>query len=104
MRRINFVINFPFPDVPTRRVLWAKLLSTGAPLAEDVDLNFMAEQFKLAGGNIKNIVIHAAFQAASQKSVITMKHLLKSAVNEQRKNNIIIVKEDLKEYADLIFR
>ncbi|MDD2420955.1 MAG: AAA family ATPase [Heliobacteriaceae bacterium] len=104
MRRINFVVNFPFPDAPTRRVLWAKLLSTGAPLAEDVNLDFMAKQFKLAGGNIKNIVIHAAFQAASQKTAIAMKHLLKSAVNEQRKNNIIIVKEDLKEYADLIFQ
>ncbi len=103
MRRINFVINFPFPDVATRKLLWTKLLSTGAPLAEDVNLDFMAGQFKLAGGNIKNIVLHAAFQAASQKSEITMKHILKSAVNEQRKNNIIIVKEDLKEYADLIF-
>ncbi len=103
MRRINFVISFPFPDVPTRRMLWGKMLNTGAPISEDVNLDFMAEQFKLAGGNIKNIVIHAAFQAAAEKTSISMRHLLKSTVNEQRKNNIIIVKEDLKEYSDLVF-
>lgn len=103
MRRINFVINFPFPDVPTRKLLWSRMLGGEAPLGEDVDLDFMARQFKVAGGNIKNIAVHAAFQAASQKSPITMKHLLKSAVNELRKNNMLIVKEELKEYADLIF-
>lgn len=103
MRRISFIISFPFPDVPTRRMLWEKMLGVGAPVSKDVNLDFMAEQFKIAGGNIKNIVIHAAFQAAAQKSFITMKHLLRSAVNEQRKDSIIIVKEDLKEYSDLIF-
>ena len=103
MRRINFIISFPFPDVPTRRMLWEKMMGVGAPVAKDVNLDFMAEQFKIAGGNIKNIVIQAAFQAAAQKTSITMKHLLRSAVNEQRKDSIIIVKEDLKEYSDLIF-
>ena len=103
MRRINFIISFPFPDVPTRRMLWERMMGAGAPVAKDVNLDFMAEQFKIAGGNIKNIVIQAAFQAAAQKTSITMKHLLRSAVNEQRKESIIIVKEDLKEYSDLIF-
>ena len=103
MRRISFIISFPFPDVATRRMLWEKMLGAGAPLAKDVNLNFMAEQFKIAGGNIKNIAVHAAFQAAAQKTSITMKHLLRSAVNELRKDSIIIVKEDLKEYSDLIF-
>ncbi|MDQ7096764.1 AAA family ATPase [Desulfosporosinus sp. PR] len=103
MRRINFVISFPFPEASTRRLLWEKLLGTDVPIAEDVNLEFMAGQFKIAGGNIKNIVLHAAFLAAAEKTAITMKQLLKSAVNEQKKNNIIIVKEDLKEYADLIF-
>ncbi len=103
IRRINFIISFPFPDAQTRRLLWEKMLSTGAPLAQDVNLDFLAEQFKIAGGNIKNIVIHAAFLAAAEKTPIKMKHLLKSAVNEQRKDNIIVVKEDLKEYSDLIF-
>jgi len=103
MRRINFVITFPFPDAATRLLLWQKHLETGVPLAEDVNLPFLADEFKIAGGNIKNIVLHAAFLAASQNVPISMVHLLKSTVNEQRKNNIIVVKADLKEYADLVF-
>lgn len=103
MRRINFVIAFPFPDAQTRLRLWQKLLETRAPISDDVNLEFLARQFVIAGGNIKNIVLHAAFLAAAQKSPIKMEYLLRSAVNEQRKNNIIVVKEDLKEYSDLIF-
>lgn len=104
MRRINFVITFPFPDEKARLDLWKQMLDTKVPVADDVDLGFMARQFQVAGGNIKNIVLHAAFLAAADGGTLTMAHLLRSTVNEQRKNNVIIVKEDLKEYADLIFK
>lgn len=104
LRRINFVISFPFPDIPTRLGLWKKMLDTKVPVGEDVNLEFLAEQFKIAGGNIKNIVLHAAFLAAAEGSAVTMTHLLRSTVTELRKSNIIVVKEDLGEYADLIFR
>jgi len=103
MRRISFVIGFPFPDAPTRRLLWEKMLEGGAPVAPDIDFAFLSGQFRLAGGNIKNIVLHAAFQAAAANSPITMKHLLASTVNEQRKNSILVAREDLREYADLVF-
>lgn len=103
MRRINFVIAFPFPDVPTRKMLWKKLLDTKAPVSDDIDFGFLAESFKIAGGNIKNCVIHAAFLAAAERSEITMRHIVKSVVNEQRKNNVVVLREDLGEYADLVF-
>ncbi len=103
MRRINFVISFPFPDVPTRKMLWKKLLDTSAPRSEDIDYDFLAENFRIAGGNIKNCVVHAAFLAAAEDSEITMRHIVSSVVNEQRKNNVVVLREDLKEYADLVF-
>lgn len=103
MRRINFVISFPFPDVPTRKRLWEKMLDTGAPVDENIDIDFLAENFKIAGGNIKNCAVHAAFLAAAEGVPISMKHLVSSVVTEQRKNNIVVVREDLKEYADLVF-
>ena len=68
-----------------------------------VDYDFLAENFKMAGGNIKNCVIHAAFLAASEGSPIGMRHLLTGIVNEQRKNNTVVLREDLKQYADLVF-
>lgn len=103
MRRINFVISFPFPDVKTRLMLWEKMLDTKAPMSDDVNLEFLAENFRIAGGNIKNCVVHAAFLAAAEGSEISMRHLVTSVVNEQRKNNVVVLKEDLKEYADIVF-
>ena len=102
MRRINFVVSFPFPDEETRRLLWNKLLDTKAPIAEDVDLDFLAEGFRLAGGSIKNCVINAAFSAAAEDKPIGMRHLLTGIVTEQQKNNIVVLKEDLRQYADLL--
>ena len=102
MRRINFVVYFPFPDAETRRLLWKKLLDTKAPVAEDVDLDFLAEGFRLAGGSIKNCVINAAFSAAAEDKPIGMKHLLTGIITEQRKNSIVVLKEDLRQYADLV--
>ncbi|MCI5669125.1 MAG: ATP-binding protein [Oscillospiraceae bacterium] len=103
MRRISFVISFPFPDPATRALLWKKMLDTSAPLSEDVDFGFLAENFKIAGGNIKNCVVHAAFLAAAEGAPIGMRHLLRAVVKEQRKNNIIVLKDDLRQYADLVF-
>lgn len=103
MRRINFVVSFPFPDVPTRKRLWEKMLDTGAPVDDNIDIDFLAENFKIAGGNIKNCAVHAAFLAAAEGVPISMKHVVSSVVTEQRKNNIVVVREDLKEYADLVF-
>ena len=103
MRRINFVVSFPFPDVPTRKRLWEKMLDADAPVDDDVDFDFLAENFKIAGGNIKNCVIHAAFLAAAENRPVSMRHILSSLVTEQRKNNTVVLREDLKEYADLVF-
>ena len=103
MRRINFVVSFPFPDVPTRKRLWEKMLDTDAPVSNDIDFDFLSENFKIAGGNIKNCVIHAAFLAAAENKPISMRHIVSSLVTEQRKNNIVVLRDDLKEYADLVF-
>lgn len=102
MRRISFVISVPFPDAPTRKLLWKKMMDAKAP-TEDIDWDFLAENFKMAGGNIKNCIIHAAFLAASENKPIGMRHLLTGIVNEQRKNNTVVLRDDLKQYADLVF-
>ena len=102
MRRITYVVHFPFPEPPQRREIYLHTLPKGAPVDPDVDWDFIAEQFQLSGGHIKNIVLAAAFMAAAQDSPIGMRHLLTAAVNELRKNEMVVVREDLREYADLI--
>lgn len=103
MRRIGFVVHFPFPDKETRVKLYRSMLPERAPFSEDIDFDFLAEKFKVSGGSIKNIVLHAAFLAAAQGKPIGMEQMLNAAVNEMRKNEIIVAREDLREYADLIF-
>ena len=102
MRRITYVVHFPFPQAPERKEIYLRTLPKGAPVDPDVDWEFIAEQFQLSGGHIKNIVLAAAFMAAAQDVPIQMRHLLTAAVNELRKNEMVVVREDLREYADLI--
>ena len=103
MRRITYVVHFPFPDVPTRKAIYMQMIPPGAPVSDDIDWDFIAEKFYLSGGHIKNIVVSAAFMAASDEKPISMRYLLTAAVNELKKNEIVVVKEELREYADLIF-
>ena len=102
MRRITYVLHFPFPEPPAREAIYRGMLPPGAPVAEDIDWRFLAEKFELSGGHIKNIVLSAAFMAAGESAPIGMRHLLRAAVTELKKNEIVVVREQLREYADLL--
>jgi SpoVK/Ycf46/Vps4 family AAA+-type ATPase len=66
LRRMHYTVEFPLPDEALRRRLWQGMFPPEAPVAEDVDLSFLARQFPLAGGDIRNIALDAAFQAAQE--------------------------------------
>ena len=68
MRRMHFVVDFPMPEVDDRRRIWAAALPAELPLDPDVDLDFLARKFRLAGGHIRNIVVAAAFLAAGDRA------------------------------------
>lgn len=102
LRRITFVIHFPFPDAEMREMIYRTTLPPEAPVDDDVDWKFLAEKFELSGGYIKNIVLAASFMAAQEGTKIGMRHFLNAAVNELKKNEIVVVRESLQEYADLL--
>src|SRR5690606_38548519 len=56
-RRLDFVIDFPFPEAEYRKRIWEVHFPTDAPLAPEVDLGDLAERYPLAGGNIRNAVL-----------------------------------------------
>lgn len=85
VRRMAFTIHFTFPDQESRRRIWTGIWPQAVPLADDVDLEFLARQFKLSGGNIKNIALAAAFLAAAEGSAVAMAHLFRAAKHEYRK-------------------
>lgn len=102
MRRMTYVVRFPFPDPPTREEIYRRMAPPAAPMDDDIDWTFLAETFELSGGYIKNIVLSAAFLAAGEGKPISMRHMLRAAVNELKKNEIVVVREQLREYADLL--
>ena len=84
VRRLSFIIEFPFPDKSERQQIWQVCVPETAPLSKQVDFARLA-QFELAGGNIRNITLAAAFQAAAANSPIEMAHLLHATRREHQK-------------------
>lgn len=83
MRRIRFVITFPFPDYAQRLAIWQRIFPTTVP-TQDLDYRQLAK-LSVAGGNIRNIALTAAFLAADAEQPVTMAHLLRSAQSEYSK-------------------
>jgi MoxR-like ATPase len=101
LRRMQEVIEFPVPDETQREAIWRKHFPKAAPLAPDVDIPFLAKQFKLTGGNIKNIVFTAAFAAAEDNGAIGMSHLVAALRTEMLKQGRIVMKSELGKFFDL---
>jgi len=88
MRRLRFVVNFPFPSIAQRRAIWQKVFPPDAPV-QDLDFDRLA-RLNLTGGNIASISLNAAFQAAHQGEPITMPLIIESARAELRKLGRVI--------------
>lgn len=93
-RRLHFIINFPFPDEADRLRIWKVLVPPELPLAEDVDFALMAKRFKLAGGNIRNILLSAAYYAAENGNKVNMEHLMHGARRELQKMGKLVQESD----------
>jgi len=85
IRRMHFIVEFPFPDEKMREEIWKKVFPEETPLNKDIDFSFLAKNFKLSGGNIRNIALAAAFYAAEDKGEITMRHIMKGIKRELQK-------------------
>ncbi|HEY0760124.1 MAG TPA: AAA family ATPase [Acidisarcina sp.] len=82
-RRLRFVINFPFPDAAQREAIWRHIFPGQTP-TESLDYARLA-QLNVAGGNIRNVALTAAFLAAESGSAVRMTHLLEAAQIEAQK-------------------
>jgi hypothetical protein len=85
LRRLAFVVYFPFPDAGQRRRIWARIWPAETPLGDDVDLDRLATMFALTGGHVKNIALAAAFEAAARDAPVTMADVLHAARREYQK-------------------
>ncbi len=85
VRRLHFVVDFPMPDESFRQRIWQGAVPPEAPVSGDIDWEFLARQFKVSGGNIKNAVVAGAFLAAGEGQAIGMSHLIRGMRREYQK-------------------
>lgn len=102
LRRMHFVVDFPMPEEPYRLRIWQTTIPREMPLADDADLSFLARQFRISGGNIRNIVLAAAFLGAADGDVVGMKHLVRATRREFQKLGRMVTEADFGEHLALL--
>jgi hypothetical protein len=94
-RRLQFAVDFPFPDENDRLRIWRTLFPPGVPRQENIDFSLLARRFKLTGGSIRNIIVYATYLAASQGGKVSMEKLLHATRRELQKMGRLIDETDL---------
>jgi len=80
LRRIRFIVQFPFPDATQRTEIWRHVFPKDTP-TKGLDFSKLA-CLNIAGGNIRNIALNAAFLAAEAGDAVHMSHLLCASRSE----------------------
>ena len=80
LRRLRFVVTFPFPSSAERTEIWRRMFPAQTPV-EGLDISRLA-RLNVAGGNIRNIALNAAFLAADANEPVRMRHVLRAARSE----------------------
>jgi ATPase family protein associated with various cellular activities (AAA)/winged helix domain-containing protein len=83
LRRLRFIVQFPFPGVAERKRIWQRAFPAAVPKL-DLDFDFLA-RLNVAGGTIHNIALRAAFIAARKGEPVSMGILLEAARAEFHK-------------------
>jgi adenylate kinase family enzyme len=102
IRRLDFVVDFPFPEADDRKKIWRLVLPQAAPVSDDIDLDFLATQFKLSGGAIRNCSLAAAFRAADEDGEISMGQLVRAVAQEYAKQGRLTLEADFEQFHELV--
>jgi ATP-dependent 26S proteasome regulatory subunit len=94
VRRLHFTVEFPFPDREDRHRIWQGIWPKDTPVDAALDLELLAGRYEMAGGNIKNIAVAAAFLAADDGEVVRMGHVLQATLREYQKTGKLLVEDD----------
>jgi SpoVK/Ycf46/Vps4 family AAA+-type ATPase len=101
-RRMHYVVEFPLPDDGLRERLWRGMFPSLVPLDQDVDFQFLAKQFAITGGDIRNVALDAAFMAAQDGRLVTIKQLIKAMARQFTKQGRVPSPADFKQYHGII--
>src|SRR5947207_13583956 len=109
MRRLRYIVDFPLPDATERRQIWQQVIPAHADSSQ-VQLDFLAEQFPLAGGSIRSIVFNACLQCADgsvltrsrSRARLTMKAIVTAVKREYDKMSRTLSLEQYGAYASMV--
>ena len=83
IRRIRFIVQFPFPDTGQRAEIWRHMFPANTP-TKDLDFDKLS-RLNVVGGNIRNIALNAAFLAAEKNQPVCMADISQSTRTEYLK-------------------
>jgi SpoVK/Ycf46/Vps4 family AAA+-type ATPase len=94
VRRLRFIVDFPYPGPAERKAIWEKVFPKGVP-CENLDIDRLA-RFNLTGGSIHNIALNAAFLAANSAGKVTMRLVLDAVKTEFVKMNKPVIEAEFR--------
>ncbi len=97
-RRLDVIVDFPMPEDHDRLRLWGLHLGPLVPRADDIDFDFLARSFRIAGGNIRNVALGAAYIAADADRAVSMLDLVRATEREYRKLGRLCVESEFGPY------
>ncbi len=101
-RRLDAIIDFPAPTPDLRLRLWQQCLAPPLPLGDDLELEFCAEAFELAGGNIRSASVSAAYLAAESGQPVSMADVIAAVGQEYRKLGRLVLEREFGRYYSML--
>jgi SpoVK/Ycf46/Vps4 family AAA+-type ATPase len=89
LRRLRYIVDFPVPDAAERRRIWASAIPSTVDTSS-LDLDFLARQFQLTGGNIRSAVLNACLQAAARTSATPTGRRTRTARPALRMEDVVV--------------
>ena len=102
-RRLTSIVHFTFPDEKSRQLIWKKIWPPETPLSDAIELKGLAPQFKLSGGNIRNIALAAAFLSAEDSTTVDKTYLFRAIRREYQKMGKQLSDAELQNYSDAMY-
>jgi hypothetical protein len=83
LRRLRFVVAFPFPDERQRAEIWRRVFPLTLPT-----VGLKPERLArlgVTGATIHGIAVHASYEAAADRGPVTVEHVVRAAARELAK-------------------
>jgi AAA+ superfamily predicted ATPase len=101
LRRIHVRVPFALPGIAERAAIWRHNLPDEAP-TDGIDVEWLAKNFELSGGAIRNAAIQAGFVSAAAGTDVSMEAAVLGVARELRKMGRLLKPSDFGEYHDLV--